>query len=468
MLHRQLWRCTLKKTGALLHEQMVTKQTVCLRQLGENRAGEVRFGRFFANDQVSVKKLVEGVCEGINLRSAGRHVLVIEDTSEVNYQKHAKRVSGLGTVGNGSDLGFFIHPLLVVDADVGDCLGLAHMKLWQRTQGKAANYKSLPIEEKESWRWIETFQLGKKRLSSAQKITLVADREADIYEMWDRLPDERTHLLIRACRDRALVTEDGRTLFDWIGAQTVQGSYWIDVPATHKRSAHKALMHVRFGAVSIKKPLHCSDKNASEHVSLNVIEVVEDVSTVVGKEEPIHWRLLTTHAVTNLEDARQCITWYCMRWTIEQTFRTIKSKGLNLESSLIEEASRLEKLAVMATSAAVQVMQLTLAREGKTLRPATDVFTAAEIEVLHHIQPTLEGKTEKQKNPHALDTLAWAAWMIARLGGWKGYASERKPGPITMLRGLQAFSSIHQGWDLAHGISTARESTFHANDVCIR
>ncbi|MBK7002190.1 MAG: hypothetical protein IPH35_20235 [Rhodoferax sp.] len=77
----------------------------------------------------------------------------------------------------------------------------------------------------------------------------MADREADIYEMWDRLPDERTHLLIRACRDRALVMADGRTLFDWIGAQTVQGSYWIDLPATHERSAHKALIHVRFGAV---------------------------------------------------------------------------------------------------------------------------------------------------------------------------------------------------------------------------
>lgn len=447
---------------------MVGKQKVSLRQLGEDRAGEVRFGRFLANPRVTVKELVEGACEGIGTRSAGRHVLAIQDTSEVNYQKHAGRAKGLGTVGNGSDLGFFIHPLLVVDADEGACLGLAHLNLWQRTKGKDPKYRSLPIEEKESWRWINTFQIGKKRLPEAAKITVVADREADIYELLDRIPDERTHLLIRANHDRALVTTYGKTLFDWIVDQPVQGSYLIDLPATDKRSAHKALMHVRFGAVNIKKPLHCSDKTASPQVSLNVIEVVEDASTVVGKEEPIHWRLLTTHAVTAFAEARQCIDWYCMRWSIEQTFRTIKRQGLNLESSLIEHGTRLEKLAVMAMSAAVNVMQLTLAREGKTLRPATDVFTTDEIEVLHHIQPTLEGKTEKQKNPHVLDTLAWAAWMIARLGGWKGYASERKPGPITMLRGLQAFSSIRQGWDLARGIPTEAESTFRATDVCIR
>ena len=114
----------------------------------------------------------------------------------------------------------------------------------------------------------------------------------------------------------------------------------------------------------------------------------------------------------------------------------------------------------MAFSAAVRVMQLTLAREGRTPRPATDAFDAGEIEVLQHVQPTLEGKTEKQKNPHPRPSLAWAAWIIARLGGWKGYASERKPGPITLLRGLQAFSTIHQGWLLARLAID--------KDVCIR
>lgn len=420
----------------------------------------MRFGRFLANSRVSTKELIDGACAGTGPRSAGRHVLAIQDSSEINLQRHAGRVDGLGTVGNGTDLGFFVHPLLVVDADEGACLGLAHLHLWQRTQGKAPDYWKLPIEEKESARWIKTVETGKKRLAEAATITVVADREADIYELWDRLPDARTHLLIRACRDRSLGTVSGATLFDWMDRQAVQGSYRIALPVTPKRSAHEALLHVRFASVALKKPKKCSDQHASPHLTLNVIDVVEDASTLVGDEEPIHWRLLTTHAVDSMEDALQCIRWYCQRWHIEQTFRTVKRQGLDVESSQLEHGVRLEKLAVMAFSAAVRVMQLTLAREGGLPRPATDVFETDEIDLLQHVQPTLEGKTEKQKNPHPPRSLAWAAWIIARLGGWKGYASERKPGPITMHRGLQAFSAMRQGWLLARSALT--------KDVCIR
>ena len=410
---------------------------------------------------MSPTALVQGACADVGERSAGRHVLAIQDTTEINYQAHAGRVSGLGTVGNGTDVGFFLHPVLVVDAQERACLGLAHLHLWQRRQGKAANYRALPIEAKESHRWISAIEAGRERLAPAAKITVVADREADIFEMWSRLPNERTELLIRASRDRALCTDTGMMLFEWMGRQPVQGSYHVTLPkVAGKRTAHEAVLQVRFAPVTIKKPRHSSDATAPEKLTLNIIEVIEEAGTVVAGEAPIHWRLLTTHAVTTLAQARQCIDWYCQRWHIEQLFRTLKRQGLDVESSLLETGERLEKMVVLASAAALRTLQLTLAREGQTQRPASDAFTADEIELLHHVQPTLEGKTEKQKNPHPLNTLAWAAWIIARLGGWKGYASERQPGPITMLHGLQAFSGIQQGWKLAFG----RRS----EDVCIR
>lgn len=440
---------------------MVDQQSVCLRRLGGCRAGEVRFGRFLANRRVTMKALIEGACAGIEARCAQRHVLAVQDTSEINYQGHAGRTRGLGTVGNGTDVGLFLHPVLTVDAEDGACLGLAHLHTWQRRQGKASNYRKLPIEAKESYRWIEAVQSGKKRLMQAARVTVVADREADIYEAWHRLPDENTDLLIRACRDRALVTDTGRTLFAWIAAQPVRGSYRLTLPTVAgKRSAHEAMLHVRFENVTLKKPQDCSDAAAPDRLSLKIIEVIEDPDTVPDHEAPIHWRLLTTHEVATLAQARQYIDWYCQRWHIEQMFRTLKRQGLNLESSLVEEGERLEKLAVIAASVAVRTMQLTLAREGKTSRPSADAFAPEEIEVLRHVQPTLEGKTEKQKNPHPPASLAWAAWIIARLGGWNGYASERKPGPITMLHGLQTFASIHQGWLIAR--------RRHDEDVCIR
>jgi hypothetical protein len=160
-------------------------------------------------------------------------------------------------------------------------------------------------------------------------------------------------------------------------------------------------------------------------------------------------RRLTTHRVACLEDALQCVVWYRQRWHIEQLFRTLKKQGLNVEGSQVETGEGLTKLACLAIQAAVRTLQLTLARDADRGAQAAEVFDAHEIKIVQKILPTLEGKTQKQKNPHRVGSLAQAAWVVARLGGWKGYASEAKPGPITMLRGLQRIEAICEGWKLA-------------------
>ena len=180
-------------------------------------------------------------------------------------------------------------------------------------------------------------------------------------------------------------------------------------------------------------------------MTLRLVEVRELDPAV---EEPIHWRLLTTHAVTTVAQALQIVAWYRQRWHIEQLFRTSKSQGLDLESSQVEAAEALFNLAAVAMIAATKIMQLVLARDGTVDRPATDVVTADQLPMLEALQISLEGKTAKQKNPHAKHSIAWLAWIIARLGGWTGYASERPPGPITMRRGWHRFKQMAQGWNL--------------------
>lgn len=431
-----------------MYKRMVESESVCLRRLGRNRAGEVRFGRFLSNSKVTWQEMMREGCKRTGELVEGLHVLAIQDTSELNYEAHANRVSGLGTVGNGKDAGLFIHPLLALDARSEACLGLAHQHMWLRTEGAAENYQQLPIEEKESYRWLEVAKAGKKALKRAEMVTIIADRESDIYEEWDRLPDSKTHLLTRACRDRLL--SNGEKLYSWLEAQSVQGCYKLSLPArVGKRSAHEARMEIRYGEVEIKRPKNCSDKKASARIKLYAIEVREQKESVVGEEKPVCWRLLTTHKIESVEQALECVKWYCSRWQIEQFFRTLKKQGLQIETSQVETGDRLMKLACIAMQAAVRTMQLTLAREGNTERCATDVFNEADITVLEQIQPGLEGGTVKQKNPYPPKKLAWAAWIIARLGGWKGYTSEAKPGPITMLRGQQRFASISEGWKLA-------------------
>jgi Transposase DDE domain len=159
---------------------------------------------------------------------------------------------------------------------------------------------------------------------------------------------------------------------------------------------------------------------------------------------------LTTHEVADAEMAARVIDWYRQRWHIEQLFRILKGQGLDIEASQSEDAHALTKLAVMATHAASRVTQLVQARDGETDAKAADLFEPAEIEVMQALLPNLEGKTAKQKNPHARDSLAWCAWVVARLGGWKGYRhSEGPPGPLTMRRGHEAFCKIRDGYLLA-------------------
>jgi len=443
LVSRSLWRCSVGQKGALLLRRAVERVTVNLRAAGDSRAEWVGFSRWLNNPSVTAKEISMHSAEALSEGVAGLHVLAIQDTTELNYAKHAGRIRGLGPSGNGRDPGLFVHPVLAIDAGGGALLGLAGMQIWTREGPASANYRCQPIEEKESYRWLKGAASAKSALASAAMVTVIGDRESDIYEEFDRIPDGRTHLLTRACRDRALV--GGGKLFDIAGTWPVRHCLKLEVRAQPGRPARTAKVAVRFGEITIKRPGNCSDPAAARQLTLRLVEVRDLDPTV---KEPIHWRLLTTHTVTTVAQALQIVAWYRERWQIEQLFRTSKSQGLNLESSQVEAAEALYNLAAIAMIAATKIMQLVLARDGTVDRPATDVVAADQLPMLEALQTRLEGKTAKQKNPHARHSIAWLAWIIARLGGWTGYASERPPGPITMRRGWYRFEQMAQGWNL--------------------
>jgi Transposase DDE domain len=438
-----LWRCAAGKKGALLLQRAVERVTMNLRAAADDRAQWVGFSRWLNNPNVTTNEIALRCEEVLSDRVAGLHVLAIQDTTELNHARHAGRVRGLGASGNGLDPGLFVHPVLAIDAGSGALLGLAGMQIWTRQGPASPDYRCQPIEDKESYRWIKGAASAKSALAAAAMVTVIGDRESDIYEEFDRIPDARTHLLTRACRDRALM--GGGRLFGITETWPVQHRFKLEVRAQPGRPARTAQVALRFGEVTIKRPGNCSDPAAPPQLVLRLVEVRELDPAV---EEPIHWRLLTTHAVTTVAQALQIVGWYRERWHIEQLFRTSKSQGLHIESSQVEAAEALFKLAAIAMIAATKIMQLVLARDGTVDRPATDVVAAEQLPMLEALQVRFEGKTVKQKNPHATHSIAWLSWIIARLGGWTGYASERPPGPITMRRGWYRFQQMDQGWNL--------------------
>ena len=440
----------LRKVGELFVGRVAERQAVCLHKLGDNRAENARLARFLSNPAVTVAEMTGRRAEFTARAAAGRHVLAIQDTSELNYQAQSGRKRRLGKVGNGTDVGLFVHPVLAVDAETEQCLGLAHACVWRRRKRKAANYKQLPIERKESYRWLEAGAEAKAVLAQAAMVTVLDDREGDIYEKWARLPDARTHLLTRASRNRSLV--GGGSLFPTLAGFTEAHRFVLELRAQPgKRSARQACISVRFGRIRVCRPGNCSYPNAPEEIELFAVEARE-VDPPPG-EKPICWRLVTTHTVETLAQALQVIQWYRLRWHIEQLFRTVKRQGLGIEQSVIEDGDALEKLAIIALIGASITIQLVLARsvEGEDT-PAEVVFDEIEIEVLQSLQVKLQGRTLKQKNPFRPKSLAWASWTIARLGGWTGYASDRATGPITMRDGLERFHGVVEGYTLARNV----------------
>jgi hypothetical protein len=430
----------------MLLRSMVMRPSVCLRRLARGRrARQVGFGRFLANRKVTTERLIEGWSDRTAAAVKGRHVLAIHDTSEFNFRTTPKRRRGLGEIGKGSGRGVLLHAMLALDAKTGSCLGLVGGRIWTRRGRIKVAHQKRRTENKESHRWIATAEQGKAVLAAAAQVTVIADRESDIFAQWAKTPEPDFHLISRSMHDRRLTTGEG--LYAAAERFAFTSKQFVTLPEReHKRKARPAWLSLRFGKVELACPRNTRDRNLPNSVSLSLVEVVErDCPTGT---EAVHWRLLTTHEVTDAETAWQIVDWYKMRWTIEQFWRLLKLQGLRLEDSQIETAERLIKLAAIAAKAAVTTMQLVQARTAPSSEPATLAFSRSEIAVLDKLNADLQGATKLQKNPHRSASLKWASWIIAKLGGWDGYPSSKPPGPITFKHGLEEFHAMVAGWSL--------------------
>jgi hypothetical protein len=425
---------------------MVTRASVCVRRIsGGKRSQQVRFGRFLSNGKVTIDRLIEGWRERTAPAAAGRHVLAIQDTSEINFRTTPERQRGLGEIGKGVGRGVLMHAMLALDAVNGSCLGLVAGRIWTRKGRVTIPHGKRRLEEKESERWIATGEQAKQVLASAATVTVIGDRENDIYAAWATLPAPNFHLIIRLMQDRCLV--DGSSLYAASADFTFADTQRIDLPArAPNRPARTAVLNLRFGKITLRRPRVAAYRHLPKSVSLTLVEVIE--SECPENVQPLHWHLLTTHDVADVTAAWQIVAWYKQRWIIEQLFRLMKTQGLQLEDSQIETAERLIKLAAVAAKAAAITLQLVQARDGRVKESAEVSFSPEEMPVLEAANAQIEGKTALQKNPHPKHSLAWAAWIVARLGGWDGYPSSKPPGPVTFRHGLEHFRVMLIGWAL--------------------
>ncbi|MFY0602943.1 MAG: IS4 family transposase [Flavobacteriaceae bacterium] len=449
----------LLNRGNSILNRLFTNSVHSIRQLARSDSEAKAMYRFLQNDNVSEDDIIKNMSSNCKNCVGTKSVLCIQDTSEINLYHHRNRIKKDASIGTTQasigGLGFFIHPSFIVDSQTLMPYGFSDVKVYNRSltsskKPRTHKHKLTPIEEKESYKWIESSQNTKKVLENAKEIIIVQDREGDIYEQFCLVPDTRTHLLVRAKSNRIL--QGKQKLFEHLSNQPLQGSYQIEIEADKRRNVKKrtATIQVRFCEISIGGNQY-TNKSLPKKITLYAIEAKEIGQNI---ENPIHWRLLTTKTVDNLQVALLCIEWYTCRWIIEEVFRILKKGGFNIESSQLSQGKAIRKLSLMMLETIVKLFIMQIAYATKEETNPRSCFSEQEIECLEYQIEQLQGKTEKLKNPYKSSDLKRYIWAISRLGGWKGYHSQRKPGITTFWLGLQKFSAIMQGWILFRDVST--------------
>ena len=424
---------------------LVEKPCGCIRKLGGSRAGEMQIHRLLRNRKVTVAKLAAQAGLRTGQLAQGRDVIVIQDTSEISVKVTEACRAGFGPVGRGGAVrGVLAHVGLCVDK-TGAVLGLAGCQVWTRTGGKpVADSRKRALAEKELHRWLKTCEQAVERLSGARSITIVSDAESDIYELFAGKP-EGVHLVVRSSRARRLA--DGELLARKLQQMPSCGMIERTIPAAPGRKERRAKLELRYAQATLKRPDQLG-RDAMPELAVRAVDVRE--AAPPEGVSPVHWLIVTTYCVDSLHKAAETVDIYRGRFLIEQLFRTLKTAGFNIESVELGDPQAFIAFTGFALLASATILQLVKARDGNSGQPLGHAFEADDKPVLIALSHKLEGKTEKQKNPHPPDNLAFASWVMARLGGWNCYYG--LPGPETMRHGLERYRAIKLGTEIAKDV----------------
>jgi len=447
----------LYSTFLQLSDQMKHEQKIVIQQIARDTSESERFYRFYGNKKISTEELIKMNCTINTDCISGKDVLCISDSTSFNMKKcegHVSDFENFGVLNGGETPGFHAHASLVLDADDGYLVGLSDIILWQRSKGKKA--ENIPKRDKESYKWQLGATNSEAILSQASSINYIFDREADDFELFVHINKELcAEFTIRLKHNRKIKSESGiSTVNETLSELPVALVYEVDLPAldhyswtsgTRKmRKARKAKLELRFAQIEVLAPEGL--KTAVSSLKLSIVEVREITENLPEGEEPLHWKLWTSKSIQDSSAAKRVVEHYLMRWNIEQLFRTMKKKGFSQETTELGSVEGILKQTVMTFKAATAVMQLVSARDLEEAPPIEHVFDEHQQKVLNKVNERLEGKTDKLKNPFSFDKLSYAAWVIARLGGWKGYKSQKPPGPMTMKRGLDKFYAMYEAY----------------------
>jgi hypothetical protein len=369
----------------------------------------------------------------------GSVVLVAQDTTSLNYN-HLE-IEGIGPIGSTQDgaQGLLLHSGLGL-TEQGVPLGFLDAKCWARDPeefGQSAERKAWPVEDKESYRWIESYRAvaAVQKRNPHIRLVSVGDREADFYELFENaLRDPKgPGLLVRAKNNRQLEDEQER-LFETAMALPVAGHVSVPLPRQKDRPARLARLAIRYATVTLRPP---KDKAKLPALTVQIV-LAQEVDAPQGAE-PIDWRLLSTVAVGSLEQACQVVAWYTERWGIEVFHRVLKS-GCKVEARQLGHGERLQTCLAIDMVVAWRIHYMTLLGREVPDMPCDVVFGEAEWKAL------LAHSTKNPIAPEQAPPLQEAVRMLGKVGGFLGRKCDGQPGAETLWRGLMVVSFMADVW----------------------
>jgi hypothetical protein len=405
--------------------------------------------RFFSNDRVSEADILAGHFQSTRERTIATDgpVLVLHDTTEFSYQRENSDAIGITkSINSGRDkagrlrshtvCGILMHSSLAVTTE-GLPLGLTAVKFWTRKKfkGTAALKKKInptrvPIEKKESIRWLDNVRQSTELLGDPGRCVHVGDRESDIYELFCAAREAGTHFVIRTCVDR-LAGNGDHTIADEMDEVAVKGQHRIDV-RDNNGDPDVAVLEIRYRKIRVLPPIGKQKRYPA--LTLTVIHAEERVTP--KRRKKIEWKLITDLRVGSRAEAIEKLEWYALRWKIEVFHKILKS-GCKAEESKLRTAQRLTNLISLFCILSWRVFWMTMLNRSAPDAPPTLALTATECGVLDrlvHDKPKARQKT-----------LSHYLIKIARLGGYLARASDPPPGNTVMWRGLSRLTDIALG-----------------------
>jgi hypothetical protein len=425
--------------------------------------------RFFRNDNVAYRDITKGHCIATKERCREYPtVLAIQDTTYFNYSQHPQ-TQGLCPLSRNKGkhradivtLGLIMHSTFVVNTE-GLPLGIADQKIYSRprpaepvdpTPKRYRNAK-LPIEKKDSYRWLESLENTCANLSDIQgRVVTICDREADMYDLFFCATQLNAPLVVRANYDRAVNKRaryseiTGEKLWPLLQSKKCAARIQVQIPKQEGHEARIASCEVKFSNFVMNVPINYCEGRLKKPVDLNLHAVHVAELNCPEKHEPIDWMLITNIPIENREEALEKVGWYCLRWRIETWHKVLKS-GLQVEECRLSTAARLTRYLAVMSVVAWRIFWITLIARVAPQASSYMFLNELEWKILAAKFHKLAKSDKNQSTPTLEQSVRW----IAQLGGFLARKGDKQPGIMHVWRGMKKLAAMIEGAQLVREI----------------